>query len=158
MGRRWCIVLLALGAPPLIVWGYGLSTQTCWVGATDLEVAFTVSNAGTGNPLSGARIEVQSEGGFYAEDFKQEFVLVADDDGVARKTCRRSMCFGCARGWSKGSFGVHRPWWRFRAVAEGYEPGEWADLNVPGCGQVIPPTRSSKPMLLVPVLLHKRST
>src|SRR5436190_1799331 len=61
----------------------------------------------------GARVEVQSEGGFYDERERREFVLIADDDGVARKDCRNSMCFGTqSRLRLTDTYVVHLPWFK----------------------------------------------
>jgi hypothetical protein len=54
------------------------------------------------------------------------------------------------------TFVVHLPYWRFRVVADGYEPGEWTELDVP---QYIRQARRAGPRkakLVVPVSLHKR--
>ncbi|HLJ93851.1 MAG TPA: hypothetical protein VKU02_11750, partial [Gemmataceae bacterium] len=74
MARRWRIrPLVAAIALPLLVWGFDRITMIYWVGSTDLEVVFAVTDA-NGHPIPGVRIEVQSEGGFYEEQDKQEFV------------------------------------------------------------------------------------
>lgn len=99
MRRRWWKWLLAVGLVPLVVWGCDRMQIAYWVGRTDLEVEFVITDVGTGQPIPGARVEVHSEGGFYEEQNEQEFVLIADADGVARKECRRSMCFGAQSGY-----------------------------------------------------------
>jgi hypothetical protein len=58
--------------------------------------------------------------------------------------------------WFTNTFVVHLPWWRFRVVAEGYEPGEWTVLDVP---EHIRQARRAGPRrakLVVPIALHKR--
>src|SRR5262245_46450819 len=106
-----CMVLVLLRA-------YDRAQMYAWVGQTDLEVEFVVTDAGSGNPIPGARVEVKSEGGLYAERDKQEFALVADADGKARKVCRDSMCFGKVSGLRfTDTYSVHLPYWRFRVVA-----------------------------------------
>jgi hypothetical protein len=119
------------------LWVYDRVRAIVWVGSTDLEIVFAVTDAAKGEPIPGARVEVRSEGGRYEEDgvsqrdHKQEFVLVAGADGVARKECRNCMCFGRRSGLGfTDTFAVHLPFWEYRVVAEGYEPSEWADLEV----------------------------
>jgi len=73
---------------------------------------------------------VQSDGGFYEESESQTFSLRTDSGGVARKECPDSMCFGTRSGLRfTDTFDVHQPFWRFRIVAEHYEPIEWSNLN-----------------------------
>lgn len=157
MARRWWICVLAGAiAVPLLVWGFDRVQMIRWVGSTDLEVEFTVIDAATGNPIHGARIEVQSEGGFYVERDKQEFVLVAGPEGVARKVCQRSMCFGTQSGLRfTDTFVVHLPWWQFRVVADGYEPRERTELDGPEYVRQVRRAGPGKAKLVVPVSLHK---
>jgi hypothetical protein len=127
--RRWWKWLLFLGIIPLLVWGYDRIVMNHWVGFTDLGVEFVVIDAGSEMLIPGARVEVQSEGGFYEERDKQEFVLLADA-GVARKVCRHSMCFGTQSGLLfTDTFAVHLPGWRLRVSADGYQPSAWSDLD-----------------------------
>jgi hypothetical protein len=158
MARRWRRrLLIAAIALPLLVWGFDRVQRIYWVGSTDLEVAFAVTDAATSSPIPGARIEVQSEGGFYEERDKQEFVLVAGADGVARKECRQSMCFGTQSGLRfTNTFVVHLPWWRYRVVAGGYHPTEWADLDVLELRRLVRRAGPGKAELVVPATLQKR--
>lgn len=132
MARRWWKrLLIASIALPLLALGFDRILKIHWVGSTDLEVAFAVTDASTGKPIPNAQVEIQSEGGFYEERDRQEFVLVGDANGVARKECRSSMCFGTLSGLRfTNTFVVHLPWWRYRVVAEGFQPVEWANLDV----------------------------
>lgn len=155
MTKRWLWTLAIVFALPLLAWGFDRFHNIRWVGSTDLEVAFAITDAATGDPLPGAKVEVQSEGGFYEERDRQEFVLTAGADGLARKACRRSMCFGTQSGlWLTDTFAVHLPWWRFRPVADGYEPAEWTDLDVPEYARQAKKTGSGA-KLVVPIILHK---
>jgi len=158
MARRWWKwLLLTPIAVSLLVWGADRLQIIYWVGRTDLEVEFAVADAATGSSVPGARVEVQSDGGFYEEQDTQEFLLIADAGGIARKVCRHSMCFGTRSGLKfTDTFAVHLPWWKYRVLAEGFEPSEWADLDVlefQRQAQQYGPERSK---LVVPVLLHKR--
>src|SRR5262245_10689499 len=132
--------------------------MTYWVGSTDLEVEFAITDAAIGTPVPGARVEIhQAEGGFYLDRDEREFALVSGSDGLASQECRESMCFGTkSRLRITNTFVVHLPSWRFRVVADGYEPGEWTNLDVP---QYIREARRAGPgkaKLVVPVPLHKR--
>ncbi len=158
MARRWWKrLLVAALVLPLLVWGCDRLLAIHWVGSTDLEVEFAVTDAATGNPVPGARVEVQSEGGFYAEDFKQEFALTTDPGGLARRECARSMCYGTQSGLRfTDTFVVYLPFWRYRVLAEGFESSEWADLNVLELRRQVRRTGPRRAKLAVPVALHKR--
>jgi hypothetical protein len=157
MARRWRIrLLVAAVALPLLVWGFDRVWTISWVGSTDLEVAFAVTDAATGGPVPGARVEVQSDGGFYEERDKQEFTLVAGADGLARKECRDSMSFGTQSGLRfTNTFAVHLPWWRYRVVAERYNPTEWAHLDVSELRRQVQRAGPGKAKLIVPVSLQQ---
>lgn len=153
---RW-ILLVAVVAMPLLVWGYDLIQTIQWVGSTDLEVEFVLREVGTGNPIPGARVEIQSEGGFYEERDKQAFALSADTQGMARKECRNSMCFGTRSGLRfTDTFAVHLPWWRFRVSAPGFESSEWIDLDVFEFRRRAHRTSPGKAKLRVAVSLHRK--
>jgi hypothetical protein len=155
--RWWKRLLVAAVVLPLLMWGCDRVQIIYWVGHTDLEVEFAVTDTATGNPVPGTRIEVQSEGGSYAEDLKQEFVLTADAGGLARKECPRSMCFGTQSGLRfTNTFVVHLPWWRYRVVAEGYNPTERDELDVLELRRQVRRAGPGKAKLVVPVSLHKR--
>jgi hypothetical protein len=159
MARRWCIrLLLAAAVLPLLVWGCDRVQMIYWVGSTDLEVEFVVTDDATGAPVPRARVEVrQSRGGFYEDREEREFVLVGGVDGRARRECRQSMCFGTRSGLGfTDTFAVHLPYWRFRVVAEGYEPGEWTELDVHEYSRRARRAGSGKAELVVPMWLHKR--
>jgi hypothetical protein len=157
MARRWWKwLLLAVFALPLLVWGYDRLMIIYWVGGTDLEVEFAVAATSSGDPVPGVRVEVQSEGGFYEEGDKQEFTLVAEADGVARKQCRNSMCFGTRSGLGfTDTYVVHLPWWRFRVTAAGYEPSDWVYLDVPEYVRQVQRAGPRRAKLVVPVSLRK---
>ena len=155
--RRWKRLLVAAVVLLLLVWGCDVVQTIGWVGFTDLEVEFAVTDADTGSPVAGTRVEVQSEGGFYEKLDKQEFVLVAGADGAARKECPNSMCFGTRSGLRfTDTFVVHLPWWRYRVFAEGYDPTEWNDLDVPELRRQVRRAGPGKAEFVVPVSMHKR--
>jgi hypothetical protein len=158
MIRRWWMwFLLPLGIIALLVWGYDRCEMILWVGATDLEVGFVVTEAGSDRPIPGAVVEVvQSAGGFYDERDTNEFTLRADAGGVARKVCRHSMCHGAqSRLGFTDTFVVYLPWWRFRVCADGYSPSEWVNLDVPEYKRLARRTGPGKAEVVLRVSLQK---
>jgi hypothetical protein len=128
---RWKSLAAIVVTTALALWSYDRSVGIAWVGHTDLEVRFLVTDFTTGQPIPGGSIEIQSEGGFYAENDLSQFALVADEGGIASKICRESMCFGRRSGLRlTDTFAAHLPHWRFRAVAAGYEPSNPTELDV----------------------------
>ena len=99
-------------------------------------------------------IGVHSEGGLYEEREPRDFRLVAGPDGQASHLCRESMCFGTG-GLFTDSFAVHRPWWRFRVSAPGYEAMELADLDVPEYQRAAKRAGPHRAKLVVPICLRK---
>jgi hypothetical protein len=125
--RTW---LFALILDSLAVWLWDRFQTMLWVGSTDLEIEFAVTDAATGRPVEAAKIEIDSDGGFYAEREKQRFELVTNRGGVATKVCRNSMTFGTRSGLRfTDTFGIHLPYWRFQTSAAGYEKQEWKYLD-----------------------------
>jgi hypothetical protein len=158
MTRRWCKrLLLGALAGALLVVGYDRVQGIHWVGSTDLEVEFTVTDAATGSPIPGARVEIQqAKGGFYEDRDEKEFVLISDDDGQARRDCRQSMCFGTQSGLAfTDTFAVHLPYWRFRVVAAGFEPSKWTELDELRYRRQARRAGSGKSKLMVSISLQK---
>jgi hypothetical protein len=157
MARRWWKWLLLVACTvPVLGWGCDRLQTTYWVGSTNLEVEFAVADAGSGDPIPGARVDIQSEGGFQEERDKQGFALVADPGGVARKECRNSMCFGTQSGLRfTDTYVVHLPWWRFRVTAPGYEPSEWVFLDAPEYVRQAQRAGPRRAKLVAAVSLHK---
>jgi len=148
--------LIAAIALLLLAWGYDRVLTIYWVGSTNLEVEFAVTDLVTGSPIPGAQIEVQSEGGFYEEPEQQEFVLVAGADGVVSKQCRDNMCFGTQSGFRfTDTFAVHLPFWRYRVLADGYPPTDWADIDVLEFRRKVRRVGPGRTKLAVPLSLTK---
>jgi hypothetical protein len=152
-GWEWFVV--GLIAVVLVLLALPAVQKVHWVGHTDLEVEFAVTDAATGEPIPKAGLEIHSEGGFYEEREPRDFKLVAGPDGRVSYLCRNSMCFGTS-GLFTDTFVVHLPWWRFRVVADEYEPGEWTELDVPEYIRQARRDGPGKAKLVVPVSLHKR--
>jgi hypothetical protein len=93
--RRLKLVLIAAVALLLLAFGIDRCKKYYWVGYTDLSVEFVVTDATTGEPIPGARVE----GRLIARDMvdeqeTEEFVLLTDADGHASTNCREVMCCG----------------------------------------------------------------
>lgn len=152
----WTLILFVLIALPLLLWGCDRLRTIYWVGHTDLEVEFVVTDAANGSPIPQARIEVYSEGDSYSEDSEREFALATGQDGRVIKECLSSMCSGKESGLRfTDTFAVHLPGWTFRGVAEGYEPGEWRGLATRESVRQVQRVDSDKAKLVVPVSLRR---
>lgn len=152
-------LLLLTAAPPALVLSCNAQVAI-WVGHTNLMVEFTVSDAETGEPIPAARVEVQqAEGGFRDDHDKREFVLVADSAGVIGRECPGTTCTGRSNNLgSVDTFDAYLPQWRFRALAEGFETGEWIELNAlqrQGKARA-QRTGRGKSRVVLPVSLRKR--
>lgn len=155
MVRRWWKWILLAAAPMALMCGFDRLQTIDWVGRSDLIVEFFVTSAANGNPIPNASIEVKSDGGFYHEPNKQEFVLITNSVGVASKECRDCMCIGSRSGLGiSDTFVVHLPWWRFRVVAKGYAATDWADLDVPQYIRQAMRAAPGRAKLVIPVSLQ----
>ena len=154
--KRWRLWLVGLAAIPLAVWGCDRLQTIHWVGHTDLEIEFVVTEAATGQPVEGAKIAVVSEGGFYREREEKELTLVTGQDGIASRVCHDSMCFGTQSGLRfKDTFVVHLPWWHYRVTADGFEPSELAYLVVLEYIRQVKRIGPGAAKLIVPVSIQK---
>ena len=155
--RRWEWLFLAAVMLPLLVYGLDRVWLIRWVGSTDLEVEFAVTDAATDGPVPGARVEVQSEVGCDTKDFEQDLTIPVDAAGSARMEVRPCVCFGTQSGLRfTDTFVVHLPYWRCRVIAESYEPSEWANLDVLKQRRQVRRIGPGKAKLVVPMSLHKK--
>jgi len=114
----------------LIAIAPSLLTVQKWVGRTDIEVSFVVTDAETGQSISDATIHVRANRGGFCEDQEaRNFTLLTDAQGVGRVVCKQCMCFG-SRGTFEDTFASHLPPWLYHATAAGYADGEPAWLEV----------------------------
>src|SRR5262245_32471704 len=99
--RRWLPWLIGVAlAIPLGMWGYRLALDAYdrsevidWVGHTDIEIEFLVTDAADGSPVGGALIAAYSYGGLCFEDRRERWVaLVTGADGSARHVAKECMC------------------------------------------------------------------
>jgi hypothetical protein len=55
-----CILTVSLiGVIGLLVWGYDRSQTVKWIGSTNLAVEFIVTDAHSGLPIPGARVQIR---------------------------------------------------------------------------------------------------
>jgi hypothetical protein len=123
-----------------------------WVGSTDLEIDFLVIDSMSGTPIPGSTLEIHSEGGFYEDRSPQDFTLVTDQDGIAKRVCLNTMCFGTS-GWNIDTYVVHLPWWTYKVSATGYRATE--PINLDTLENVQKVKRGKPAMLLVDIPLQK---
>jgi hypothetical protein len=130
VARSWWKWLLVLGLIPLLVLGWDRVQMICWVGHTDLEIEFVVVDGDSDQPVPGARIDLYSVGRSYDYQDGEQFHLLADAVGVARKECLGTMCSGTQSGLRfTDTYVVHLPCWLFRVSAQGFEQTEWVELD-----------------------------
>jgi hypothetical protein len=154
MARHCWKWLLGIGLILLLVWGYDRVQRVLWVGHTDLLVEFVVVEAGSEQPIPGARIDVHSQGG-YDEREEQKFHLLTDASGTVRKECRGCLCSGARSGLGfTDTYSVRLPWWHFQVSADGFEPTEWMELPVPEISRRV--RRGQPDKVVVRVSLQRR--
>ena len=156
MARAWLIPVLVVGMVSLGILGYDRRQGIYWVGATDLEIEFVVTDSATGQPVDAAEIAVVSEGGLYREREEKQFRLVTDQEGSVRRTCHHSMCFGKQSGLRfTDTYGIHLPWWSFQVCAPGYESTDWRYLEPQEFEHRVQRTGSGRARLVVEVALQR---
>ncbi len=121
--RRKLFFVAVIVAVALFARGYDQLRTMTWVGHTDLEIEFVVTDAETGLAIEGATIrQVDPEGGLYHEEGEKSFSLNTDARGMARRTCKHVMCSGGHSGLGFGeTYGVDLPLWYYQISAPGYE-------------------------------------
>lgn len=125
-----------------------------WVGHTDLEVRFIVTDAVTDRPIRNATIYIRAEsGGFCDDPLQLEFTIATDENGEAKQLATNCMCFG-SKGTFEDTFASHLPQWSFHATAAGYSKTDPAYLNVSEYSRQV---QRGDPFatLLVPIGLQK---
>lgn len=127
-----------------------------WVGSTDLEVEFVVTERLSGDPVPNAVIEIHSEGGFYAEREPRDFKLTTDSDGVATYVCKENMCSG-SKGLFIDTFSVPSPEWTVQVAAKGYEPTDSEPIQTLQSPRMAKRTGVRKSKLTVPIALVRAS-
>ena len=134
MNKRTANRLLVFASAAILVAGivafFVLGQTTKWVGHTDLEVRFVVTDDKTGQPIPNATVQIRAEPGGFCDDLPQvDFAMTTDKNGHATQLARNCMCFG-SRGSFEDTFASHLPHWSFHATATGYSATEPAYLDV----------------------------
>lgn len=134
MQRRTACKLFAFGFAVMLVGGFialfAFGQSKKWVGHTDLEVRFIVTDAETGRPVAHATIHIRAESGGFCDDPQSaKFTIKTDKNGHAKRLATNCECFG-SRGTFEDTFGSHVPPWSFHASAAGYSATIPADLDV----------------------------
>src|SRR5262245_27986956 len=84
-----------------------------WVGDKDLNVEFVVLDAGTGQPIPRAQVQIYNPhpsslcGSEYCEE---KFSRTADERGRITFFCRQCQCSGL-QNWRRDTFAIHVPAW-----------------------------------------------
>jgi hypothetical protein len=143
-------VLLVIGLVALFTFG-----QTSkWVGHTDLEIRFVVTESETGRPIHNASLHVRTEPSGLCDDLPaREFTLTTDESGEVSQVVKNCMCFG-SHGAFEDTFVSHLPQWTFRATASGYSSTAVEYLDDP---KNVRQVKRGKPFatLSVPIGLRK---
>lgn len=101
-----------------------------WVGRTDLEVRFVVTDSKTDQPIPNATIHIRAEpGGFCDDPLQLDFAITTDRNGLATQLATNCMCFG-SKGAFEDAFASHLPQWWFHATATGYSATDPTYLDV----------------------------
>ena len=91
-----------------------------WVGRTDLEVRFVITDADTGQPIPNATVHISAKPGGFCDDPSQpEFNITTNQSGHVKHVATNCMCFG-SEGTFEDTFASHLPQWAFHATAVGY--------------------------------------
>ena len=129
--RTCTIVFVSFALVGLTIVALDRSTTLYWVGSTNLEVEFVVVDSESSQPIPGARIRIHSEGGLHDGGNQiEDFELVTDAMGSARRSCLNNRCHGGESGLRFRDFrSVHLPHWPgIRVAAHGYVVSDTIDL------------------------------
>lgn len=114
------VAILAVG----LVAFFALGQTVKWVGRTDVEVRFVVTDAQTGQPIPNAVIYIRAEpGGFCDDPPVPKFAITTDRNGHATQVATHCMCFG-SKGAFEDTFASHLPPWWFHVTSTGYSATE----------------------------------
>jgi hypothetical protein len=104
--------------------------EIVWLGGTDLEITFVVTDSDTGTPIPGAAVHV-----FYAHSPRDRtnvpFTLTTAANGTVRHWCRGVDCTGRSNPvmpW-RNTITAKLPSWVLDATAPGYMDSEPQDLG-----------------------------
>ena len=129
MLRQWRLWLIGFVIALAGLWLWDRIGMIAWVGAKDLEISFIVSEAGSGQPVPFAKIDVNSRGGCSGEPDEQAFLLMTDSKGNARRMCRCMSAGRLSRLRLTDTYSVRLPGWTVSASAPGYRSSEWIEID-----------------------------
>jgi hypothetical protein len=156
LGRHWRKLLLVAIVLALLL-AYDRLNYWYWVGSTELELEVVVTDAGTGQPISGARIEVLEQKRLIDDPDKDKFILTTDDNGRAHQDCGRVMCCGqCSGLLLTNTYCVYREYLPLQVTAPGYEPSQWYNSGEDECWRRLRRDGPERNKLTLPVSLQKR--
>jgi hypothetical protein len=151
--RSWRSKLILIGIACVILATVMASIQRVyWVGQSDVDVEFIVTDVRDEEPINGAIIEVETERGF-CDEAEGAFSLTTDSAGRAKRLVKKCLSFG-AESWYKNTFGIHLPNWHYRASAPGYTTTEMTELDTPDNSSRVKRS-DGMTILTVQVRLHK---
>lgn len=135
MRKRTAYRTLLFASAAILVVGLGefltLSQTNKWVGHTDIEIRFVITDAETGLPIPNATVHISAEADGFCDDAQQsKFTITSCEDGHANQLATNCMAFG-SEGTSGDTFASHLPQWSFYATATGYSATAPAYLDVP---------------------------
>jgi len=160
MRKRTAYRSILFGSAATLIVGLGVFFafgQTIkWVGHTDLEVRFVVTDAESGQLIPNATIHVRAEPDGFCDVLQQpEFTITTDEHGNAKQLATNCMCFG-SKGTFEDTFASHLPQWSFHVTATGYSVTDSGYLDVPENAKNV---QRGDPFatLTVPIRLRKNS-
>ena len=157
MWRQVSIVLVMSTLALLAFDRWDRGNRYGWVGRIELEVEFDITDAETGDPIPGARIDIYwGSGGFNSELKNETFSLVADEQGVARRCLDRQIAGHDSGLGFRKSHSVKLPTWIYGVVATGYMPLDQIELDTLEHIAQVRRTSSEKSKLVVPISLYKK--
>lgn len=124
--------LSAIGVPVLLGTGIValLGATTKWVGHTDLEIRFVVTDVDSGRPVPNASVQVRTESSGRCDNLPaREFTLTTDENGQAWQAVKGCTCYG-SEGAFENTFVSYLPQWSFRVTANNYSSAEVASLEL----------------------------
>ena len=153
MIRRWLYIALVIVATSFLAVVYDQVLFYSWVGYTELEIEFVVTDSG--RPVPGASVQVHSEGGFFkGGEEEEDFVLVTDGNGIARTSCDDVWCSGEKSGLRlTDTYDVYMPWWQFQVTAPDYHASECYFLASREFNKQVQRLGPGKAKLVVPIQL-----
>jgi hypothetical protein len=124
MKARHLVIGTVLGVVTALL-GYLYSrTTTFALCSRDLEIVFVVVDAGTGEPIPNASIELTAEG--WQEDCRPQKIatLITDENGTTRLVREKNSCEDVIRPFHKTITFIDLTWAVVNITAEGYSPIE----------------------------------